>query len=131
MLDNFDPADFRAPLEMDLDAVRQRPSKEPLRPRNGETFLKGPIPWAWLQRAMQLKGKALHVALMLWREAGMRKRRTVRVSLRTTEDCGLSRWTARRGLRALASAQLVTVTHQPGQALEVTLLETPVEDAKG
>jgi hypothetical protein len=123
----LDPADFRSPVATDLDSLRSRPSKKPPHHRQGEPFLKGPIPWLWLLRAMQLNGKALHVALMLWKESGIRRNRTIRFNLSATAKIGIHPDTARRGLRALALAQLVTVTHHPGQALEVTLLETTPE----
>jgi hypothetical protein len=127
----IDPADFRAPVATDLDALRSRPAKKPPRHRQGEPFLKGPIPWPWLQRAMLLPGKALHVAILLWKESGIRRNRTVRFNLSALAKIGIHPDTARRGLRALASAQLVTVTHHPGQALEVTLWEQPVETGAG
>src|SRR3954465_13057049 len=41
-------------------------SKAPRRP-----FLKGPIPWDWLETASKLPGKALALGMLLWREAGM------------------------------------------------------------
>jgi hypothetical protein len=123
----LDPADFRDPVGTDLEALRTRPSKKPPRHRQGEQFLKGPIPWPWLLRAMQLRGKALHVALLLWKESGIRGNRTIRFNLSATARIGIHPDTSRRGLRALESAKLVTVTHHPGQALEVTLLETPRE----
>jgi hypothetical protein len=76
---------------------------------------------------MQQKGKALHVALMLWKEAGCRKARTVRFSLSGVAKEGLHPDTAKRGLRALEAAGLVSIRRRPGRALEVTLLETPEE----
>jgi hypothetical protein len=39
--------------------------------------------------------------------------------------------TARRGLRALAKANLVKSRQLPGKCLEVTLLEVPATDATG
>jgi hypothetical protein len=121
---NFDPDTFRAPEEIDLDAARKRPSKKPPHHRKGEEFLKGPIPWAWLRRAMPLPGKALSIAMLLWKEAGIRNQRTVKINLSALAGFSLTRATARRGLRALALANLVTVKHRPGQTLEVTLLES-------
>ena len=122
---DFDPDTFRATNEIDVNAACKRLSKKPPHPRKGEGFLKGPIPWPWLRCAMALPGKALAVALLLWREAGIRNQRTVRINLSALGVLGLPRATARRGLQSLASAKLVTVTHRPGQALEVTLLEVP------
>jgi hypothetical protein len=124
-----DPLDLdalRAP-RTDLDALRKRPSWKPPRHRPGEAFLKGPIPWPWLRRACTLPGKALHVAVLLWKEAGCRKSRTVRFRLARAAELTIPRDTAKRGLRALATAGLVSIRLRPGQALEVTLLETDPE----
>lgn len=125
---DVDPDSFRAATEIDISTCK-RMSKKPPRHRKGEEFLKGPIPWQWLQRAIALPGKALAVALLLWKEAGIRNRRTVRLNLSALEAFGLTRTAARRGLQSLTSANLVTVTHRPGQALEVTLLETEAENS--
>ena len=127
----LDPADFRAPVASDLETLRSRTSKRPPRHRQGEQFLKGPIPWPWMKLAMTLPGKALHVALILWKESGIRRNRTIRLNLSAMAKIGIHPDTARRGLRALASLRLVMVKHHPGQALEVTLLETPAEIADG
>jgi|ERR1017187_7087980 choline dehydrogenase-like flavoprotein len=127
----LDPNDFRAPIETDIDALWKRSSRRPPRHQKGEKFLKGPIPWKWLQRAMKLKGKALHVAILLWREAGMTRTSTIRFNLSAQAKNGVLLDAARNGLRALESAKLVTVTHYAGQALEVTLLETPIETPEG
>jgi hypothetical protein len=118
-LDPFDPKNLRAsdsPLKSFL-------AKKPPRHRKGEPFLKGPISWPWLVRAAQLPGKSLHVALLLWREAGCRKSRTVRFCLSHAEGMGMHFYTARRALRRLAIAGLVEINRQPGRGLEVTLLE--------
>jgi hypothetical protein len=122
----LDLDDLRGPAP-DLDALRNRPSRKPPRHRPGEEFLKGPIPWPWLERALTLPGKALHVAILLWKEAGCRRNRTVRFRLAGTAVLGIHPDTAKRGLRALAGAGLVSICHRPGRALEVTLLETATE----
>jgi hypothetical protein len=120
-----DPFDVQA-LQLpgaDPSALHAPPSRKPPRHRLGEKFLKGPIPWAWLERAFQLSSKALHVALLLWREAGCLRSRTIRLCLGGQLPAGLNRQSARRGLRRLASAGLVTVRQRPGCGLEVTLNE--------
>jgi hypothetical protein len=124
--DSLDVDALRAP-EVDLDALRKRPSRKPPRHRQGEAFLKGPIPWPWLRRALTLPGRALHVALLLWKEAGCRRNRTVRFRLAGAAELGIHPDTTKRGLRALSTAGLVSIRHHPGQALEVTLLETDPE----
>jgi DNA-binding FadR family transcriptional regulator len=40
---------------------------------------------------------------------------------------GMSRKSARDGLRQLQTAGLVSVKHSPGKALEVTLLDRPAD----
>src|SRR5947208_3306201 len=121
--DALDLRDLRGP-QADLDALRNGPSPKPPRHRQGEGFLKGPIPWPWLRRALALPGKALHLAVLLAKEGGCRRTRTVRLRLGGTLALGIHPDTAKRGLRALATAGLVLIRHRPGQALEVTLLET-------
>lgn len=111
---------FRLPADMTAPA---QPTQRPPRHKAGQRFLKGPIPWDWLERAMELRGKALHVALVIWREAGWRKHRTVPLCLRGPLPAGLNEWSARRGVRSLESAGLVTIGRKPGHGLEVTLLD--------
>ena len=116
--------------EIDPDQIRLSspiptalPPRRPPQHRQGERFLKGPIPWRWLENAMQLSGKALHVALILWQQAGCRKDRTVRFCLNGKLPELLNRQSARRGLRSLAEAGLVSINRLPGRGLEVTLSE--------
>ncbi len=116
---------------VDLGTLARRPSKKPPRHRQGEKFLKGPIPWAWLERVFPLPGKALHVALLLWREAGFRRNRTVPLCLSGSLPSGLNRQSARRGLRQLAKAGLVSLRRRPGRGLEVTLNDVPTDHNSG
>ena len=121
----LDPADFCAPSETGLDTIRSRPSKNPPHHRPGESFLKGPIPWAWIEKAGKLPGKALAIAMVLWKQVGCDNRRTVRFNL--TQSC--KRWrvsidTGRRGLKALVTAGLISVVHPDGKCLMVTVNDT-------
>jgi hypothetical protein len=109
----------------DLSALVAQAPRRPPRHRSGEKFLKGPVPWAWLERAFTLSGKALHVALLVWFEAGCARSRTVRMCLSGTLPTGLNEQSARRGLQRLAEAGLVTVRRRPGRGLEVTLNDAP------
>src|SRR5262245_57502159 len=91
------------------------PKRRPPRHPPGGSFLKGPIPWPWLQRAGSLPGKALHVAVLLWREAGYRRSRQVRFCLAHGAQLGMHPDTAKRGLREPARAGVVTIRPAPGQ----------------
>jgi hypothetical protein len=126
--DAFDVEALRVP-SVEFDALRKRPSRKPPRHRQGEPFLKGPIPWRWLEQAMGLPGKALHVALVLWREAGCAKNRTVRLCLSGTLPEGLNEQSARRGLRRLSEAGLVSIRQRSGRGLEVTINDAPTDGA--
>ncbi|MFL5342051.1 MAG: hypothetical protein ACJ8F7_18050 [Gemmataceae bacterium] len=107
----------------DLAALRTGPAKRPPRHKPGESFLKGPIPWRWIERAARLPGKALAVGLMLWKEAGCEGTHTVRFRSSQAAPFGCHADTARRGLEALQTAGLVAVRYVPGRCLEVTLLD--------
>ena len=101
---------------------RVRPSTRRPRHRQGERFLKGPIPWPRLDRAGRLRGKALAVALVLWQKAGATGRRTVPFNQAGAAELGLGPESARRGVRRLESAGLVSGRRRPGRGLDVTLL---------
>jgi hypothetical protein len=96
----------------------------PPRPAAGERFVRGPIPRGWLEAAMRLRGKALHVAIELWYRAGLRSRGEVVLSLSNLSNlCGFDRATAARALTALERAGLVRVARHVGRAPRVTILE--------
>jgi hypothetical protein len=120
--DVFDPDALRL-TDGHIRAVQNSKPKRPPRHAPGTKFLKGPIPWPWLQRASRLPGKVLAVALLLWFQAGCRNVREVRFCLAQAQELGMDRQCARRGLQALARAGLVTVRTVPGQCLQVTLLD--------
>jgi hypothetical protein len=86
-------------------------------------FLKGPIPWNWLTGVMQMKGKELHIAMLLWQEAGFRKSRTVKLSMKRVDELGFSRWTARRALKSMEKAGFVRVEGGPGKLKRVEILD--------
>jgi hypothetical protein len=128
--DPFDPAGLRLDASMfgRTEAAAPRPVKPP-RHRNGEWFLRGPVPWSWLEAAARLPGKALALSLCLWREAGRRGgRRTVKVCL-SRVGLGMSEQAARRALQSLETANLVSVARKPGRGLELTLLDVPTDSA--
>lgn len=76
---------------------------------------------AWLEPAIVLPGRALAVGLLIWFEAGCARGDTVDVTYARLGRRGLPARTARRGLRALEAAGLVTVERRAGRALRVTI----------
>ena len=117
MTEVFDPS--RLVPAPDIPAGRE---KRPPRHKPGEKFLKGPIPWRWVEVAASLRGKALAVGLVVWREAGCRNERSVPLNL---SSLGLPRRTAQRALQALEAAGLVVVEHRKGRPARVTLCDSP------
>lgn len=121
----------RRDIAPDLEGFRtKRPplpptNDQPPRHRQGQKFLQGPIPLAWLTTAGRLPGQALHVGIGLWFRAGLRKSATVALSQATLREFGVTRWSAYRGLRELERAGLVNVRRSRGRLARVTLLEPP------
>ncbi len=118
MTDPFDPTRLEpAPAALGTGRDRRPPRHKP-----GEKFLKGPVPWRWVETAAALPGKALAVGLAAWKEAGCRGVRTVPLNL---SALAVPRRTAHRGLAALAGAGLVSVERRTGRPPLVTLLDAP------
>ena len=103
-------------------------TNKPTRGRITGLFLKGPIPWDWLVKTMRLSGKALHVALILWQEAGFRRVKTVKLRTSVVDKVGFSRRSARRALKQLESAGLIEIEPKPGQLTTVRILDVEVEN---
>lgn len=123
--DPFDPDRLRLPDNNSSMWPQVSGSRRPRR-KSGDLFLKGPIPWSWLQRAADLPGRALAVGLVIWHLHGLRKSRTVRVTQSQTRSLGLSPRVARRGLATLETAGLVSVNRHRGRGPDVTVLDAPV-----
>lgn len=102
--------------------------KPRLRRRRGR-FLKGPVPWGWIERAGTLPGKALYVGVALWHESGMKKTRTVTLPTGKLIRAGVHRCTIYRGLAQLESAGLVAVDRKPGRYPVVTILDAGPDSA--
>jgi hypothetical protein len=115
-------------LRLSREAGRAASSGRPPRHRPGEPFLMGPIPWAWLDRAGRLPGKALAVGLVLWRQAGLKSNRTVHLCLAGSRSLGLREASARRGLKELENAGLVEVRRLPGRGIDATLLDVRADE---
>ena len=93
---------------------RLQERRRPPRHRRGETFLRGPIPLAWLEALTDLEsarssGKLLHTGLALWFRAGIENRRRFRVPTPQLRRFGVGRKSARRCLQVLADGGLIQV----------------------
>ena len=122
IMDPMDPGRLTLPTTSKVPSPRQQ---KPPRHQTGERFLKGPIPWDWLTRAFRLSGKAPHVALALWFQAGLQQNRTVVLSGASLLELGAKRHAGYRGLAVLEQAGLVTVERHPGRSPRVTIVHPP------
>jgi len=89
----------------------------------GERFLKGPIPVIWLRKAMQLSGKSLHVALVIWYLAGMKNKRQIKLTQKELDNFDINRHAKYRALEALEGANLIQLVSEKGKNPLVTLLD--------
>lgn len=122
-------------LIADIAIVDRRASRPPRRdriprPAPGELFLRGPIPLIWLATAARLPGKALHVGLLVWFEAGLRKGASIKLTRKWNEAWGLQRDAVSRALHALENALLVRVERRRGCAPVVTLLKAALSPSQ-
>jgi hypothetical protein len=125
----FDPDRWEMPADREQVPAPAVKKKRPSRPRRSDRFLKGPVPWPWLVRAMALPGKSLAIGLILWLQCGIARRQTVLFCLARAVDDGIPTSTARRAVRALEQAGLVAIRRRPGRGLEVTVLDPPAAPA--
>src|SRR5262245_45163554 len=119
------PDPFADLARLQLPEQKVAPSAQGARPRAGagRRFLKGPVPWPWLERAACLPGRALHVGLALWHLVGLGRKREVVLTGSVLASMGVDRHAARRGLTALETAGLVTMIRHPGRRPRVTVLD--------
>jgi hypothetical protein len=82
-----------------------------------DKFLKGPVPWWWIEKAVRLPGSTLHVGLALWRLSGAMKSDTVRLANSEMEALGVDRNGKSRALKQLQKSGLVSVQQDPGKIL--------------
>jgi DNA-binding transcriptional ArsR family regulator len=96
--------------------------RAPVWDTRGRKFLRGPLSIEWLARAADLGGAALAVGLECWYRAGLARSAAFRLNLsRLAVAPALARSSARRGLRRLEQAGLVSVARPAGQRVLVSL----------
>jgi hypothetical protein len=102
---------------------------KPPRHKRGEKFLKGPVPLNWLTTAAQLPGKALHVSVELWFQAGLKESRHIKLSTAHLLKYGVKRNSIYRALEKLEAAHLISVKRHRGRLAVVTLLDVAIDES--
>src|SRR6187399_3094149 len=83
------------------------------RGRASPQFLKGPVPLPWLQRAANLPGRTLDLAIALWYRIGVEKTLTVTLTNVLLKEFGVDASAKARALVQLEQAGLVRVQRRP------------------
>jgi len=117
------PIDINA-LRLDPGSLSGGPTRVFKRQRHG-SFLKGPIPLAWLKAAASLPGQALHVAIVIWWLHGLNRSYSVRLTRTALGDFSVERLSAYRGLKALEKLGLIAVERHRGRCPIITILDSP------
>lgn len=74
------------------------------------------IPLPWIQRAAQLSGKTLNLALAIRYQHGLHKEAPFSLSYKTAHDFGIRRRSVYGALTTLESAGLITVQRGAGKS---------------
>jgi hypothetical protein len=122
----FDPNRLRGDYSPHREAAESRRAGKPKvrlpRHRLREPFLKGPIPMGWLVAAGRCRGRALHVGIALWQQAGIAGSARITLSNKWLAAMGIDADAKRRALSVLEQAGLVTISRRPGRNPDVTIL---------
>ena len=86
-------------------------------------FIKGPIPYEWMKKANQLRGKAGSVGLALWFLSGVNRAKRFKVTRAVEDLTRADRKTIYRAIDALEAAGLIMLERSEGTRPVVTLLD--------
>jgi DNA-binding transcriptional ArsR family regulator len=126
-LQDFDVEEFRLPPSLYGEIQTHR---LPPRPREGEPFIRGPIPFSWVALASRLPGSCLSVAMAV-RYLRCRYPRKPNWSMAEIGwRAGLEERSARRTLQALSEAGLISLTRKPGRKPALAILELAEEETQ-
>lgn len=88
-----------------------------------KSFLRGPIPMEWLDKAAGLPGKTLHVAIALWWLHGMSKEKPFKLTRKALGHLHIARDAAHDSLARLEQQGLIAVERKAGQRPLILILD--------
>jgi hypothetical protein len=109
----------RYPQESKPTSITKPPSK------TSKLFLKGPIPFDWLQKANSLGGSTGIVATGLWFYAGINSSKSFKVDGKLDQFTGITRQTRQHALQKLEFAGLIKLTNLHGSYPYIEILNAP------
>lgn len=95
----------------------------------GSGFVRGPVQLEWLQQAIPLGRKALHVAMAIWYTAGFKRQGTIKLTRKKLEVFQVTTETARTLLHKFEAAGLVSVDRKRGRSPIVTIKPVDVQSS--
>jgi hypothetical protein len=122
--DSFDVDRFRLTVQ-EVDLPNDPPVSHPRKKR--ARFLRGPVPWEWICKAMTLGRGPLALGMVLWHLRGLKRSDSFRLPPSATQCVG-DRITVYRSLRALERAGLVHVERHQGRGPTVSLIDRTEAD---
>jgi len=87
-----------------------------------EPFLRGPIPISWLNRAAQLGGKTLNVAIAIRWIHGMSGNQPIKLSKKALQSFHVSSDAASDALNRMEANGLIRLSKKPGQRPAIDVL---------
>ena len=85
-------------------------------------FVKGPIPFKWVQTAALLGANEARLAWLLWFMHGVTKGASFTVSNNRAEGFGIERRQKYRALSSLEKAGLISIVCRSGTAQKITVI---------
>ena len=101
------------------------PSTSKPESKNSRLFLKGPIPFTWLQKANSLGGSTGIVATGLWFYVGINSSKHFKVDSKLDQFTGVTRQTRQHALHKLETAGLVKIRNPKGSYPYVEIIGAP------
>ena len=113
---------------IDLNAASEpwagRPAVKAIPKPTVPPYLRGPIPWDWLQAAIELGSGALPTGLAVWHLRALNQTTTFKASLNQLRKwTRLSEKVTREGVHRLEGSGLIKADRPDGQSLVITLIE--------
>lgn len=92
------------------------------RQKSPRKFVKGPIPFKWIQTASLLGANEARFAWLLWFMYGVNKGASFTVSNSRAEGFGIERRQKYRALSSLKKAGLISIDYRLGTAQKITVI---------
>lgn len=112
----------RGERRVDRNAKAKSVSVPLPRHRQGERFIRGPIPLTWFRAASTCGGRAEAVAVLLWYAAGCQRRNPVKMTPALLSELRVHPKTGKRVLTRMADCGLVLCEFARGRSPLVTII---------